>query len=145
MLYAASGDIGHTLQRVDYLRRIHAIVSDQLPGDLRAQVHTAGLNQGRLRLHVANAALATRVRYLQPAFARALARERRLQVDSLEIKIRPDAFVPATPPGQPRELPPRVIDQIESIADGITHAPLADALKQLALAGQPTALSDSLK
>lgn len=136
MLYAAGGDIGDTLQRVDHLRRIHAIVIDQLPGDLRAQVHTAGLNQGRLRLHVANAALATRIRYMQPAFARALARERRLQVDSLEIKIRPDAFAPAAPPSRPRELSPRTTDQIESIADGVTHAPLADALKQLAQAGR---------
>ncbi|NNC23534.1 DUF721 domain-containing protein [Salinisphaera sp. USBA-960] len=135
VLYAASG---HTLRRASYLRRIHSVVASQLPPGLSDQVHTAGFGGARLRLHVPNGTLATRIRYLQPALARALARTHRLKLDTVDVKVRPDEFIQPPERRTKRDIPADVAQQMQSIAGGVNHPPLANALRQLAEAGHPT-------
>lgn len=128
--------MGHTLKRVNYLRQIHAVVLDALPPELSDQVHTAAYERAQLTLHVANGSLATRLRYMQPQIARALARQHKLPLNGLEVRVRPGEFAPP-PPARPRlQFPDRVADQMHSVAEGIDYRPLADALKRLAASGR---------
>lgn len=138
VLYSARGDIGKTLKRVDFLRRIHAVVTSTLPDEMAAQVHTASFNGTRLRIHVANGTAATRLRYAQKQVARELARQRRQYVQDIEIAVRPDEFSQTPASKKPRHLSSSTRAHMSAVASSIEHPPLAAALDNLATAGRET-------
>lgn len=136
LLHIATPDIADILGRARFLARMRAAVLDILPEAAAPHVQIASYEKYRLRLHVSNASWGTRLRYMQPAIAQALAQRMRLHIETVDIRVRPVGF-DATP--TPR--PPRVLSQtsrahIRQVADHIDDAELAAALTRLAAAGR---------
>lgn len=136
LLHVAAPDIADILGRARFLARIRAALLEILPDAAAPHVQVAAYEDYHLRLHVANAAWATRLRYMENQLARALAQRMRLQVNGIRIKVRPVNLGPFQPVQRPRYLSAGTRQHIEQTAAYIDDIPLAEALQRLAAAGR---------
>jgi hypothetical protein len=136
LLHAAEPDLARLIGRARFLARVRAALVETLPDRAAARIHVAGYDDYCLTLHVAEAAWATRLRYMEADLCRALARRMRLQIDRVQIRVRP--VVAAGPePGEPRSrvLSAETRQLLERSAAHIDAPDLAAALYRLAGAG----------
>lgn len=124
------------LGRARFLARIRAALLEILPDAAAPYLQVAAYEDYQLRLHVPNAAWATRLRYMETQLARALAQRMRLQVDGIRIKVRPVDLGPFEPERRARYMAPAARQHLEQTAGYIDHGPLAEALRRLATAGR---------
>ncbi|WP_158583528.1 DUF721 domain-containing protein [Salinisphaera sp. Q1T1-3] len=136
LLHIAAPDLADVLGRARFLARMRRALLDVLPAAIAAEFQVAAYDHYVLRLHVSNAAWATRLRYMDAALKQALAQRMRLQIDRIDIKVRPVGLGPFQPTDRPRYLSPSSRQHIERTAHYIEDAPLADALRRLAAAGR---------
>ncbi|MFC3102454.1 DUF721 domain-containing protein [Salinisphaera aquimarina] len=134
MLHTATPDIADLLGRARFLERIRAALLEILPAAAGPLVRVAAYDQYRLTLHVGHASWATRLRYMQPAIAQALAQRMKLHIESVQIRVR-IAPSDTTPPVKPRYISPDNRTHIRQIASYVSDPQLADALQRLALTG----------
>lgn len=136
LLHIASPEVADILGRARFLARIRAALLDVLPEAIAPQMQVAGYDDYLLRLHVGNAAWATRLRYMEANLRQALAQRMRLHIDRVEVKVRPIGLGPLTRAPQPRLMSPHTRRHIELTARYIQDQPLADAMRRLAAAGR---------
>lgn len=136
LLHVAAPDVADILGRARFLARIRLSLLDILPDAAAPHVQVAAYEARRLRLHVASAAWATRLRYMESQLARALAQRMRLQVDSIQIKVRPVNLDTFTPAPRPRYMSIAARRHLEQTAGYIDDDALAGALRRLAIAGR---------
>lgn len=135
LLHTATPDIADVLGRARFLERIRRSLLEILPPPAAPHVHVAAYDSYRLCLHVTHASWATRLRYMQPAIARALAQRLRLQVDSLEVRVRPPRMQTEAP-SQARVVSRVSRHHIRQTAAFINDPELAAAMNRLAAAGR---------
>ncbi|MES1954627.1 DUF721 domain-containing protein [Salinisphaera hydrothermalis] len=136
LLHIAAPDMADILGRARFLARIRAALLEILPDAAAPHIQVAGYDDFQLRLHVASAAWATRLRYMEKQLTRALAQRMRLQVDGIRIKIRPVNLGPFQPVQRARYLSIDTRRHLEQTAAYIDDRSLADALRRLAAAGR---------
>lgn len=136
LLHIATPEIADVLGRARFLARMRAALLDVLPDAIAAHLQVAAYEGYVLRLHVTNAAWATRLRYMDIALKRALAQRMRLQVDRIDVKVRPVRLDLSAGPVRPRYLSPAARAHIEQTARYIDDVALAGALERLAAAGR---------
>lgn len=136
LLHVATPAIADVLGRARFLARIRAALLEILPPAIAPHMQIAAYEAYVLRLHVDNAAWATRLRYMDSALKQALAQRMRLQIDRIDTKVRPLAHGPAAPAARPRYVSPQARSYIEQSARYIDDPALSDALKRLAAAGR---------
>ncbi|HET7313166.1 DUF721 domain-containing protein [Salinisphaera sp.] len=124
------------LGRARFLARIRAALLEILPAAAAPQLQVAAYEDYQLRLHVASAAWATRLRYMEPQLTRALAQRMRLQVDGVRIKVRPVALGPFQAERRARYISAATRCHLEQTAGYIEDRALAEALRRLAAAGR---------
>lgn len=136
LLHIAAPEMADILGRARFLARIRAALLEILPATTAPHLQVAAYEDYQLRLHVANAAWATRLRYMETQLARALAQRMRLQVDGIRIKVRPVDLGPFAPVRRARYMSPATRRHLEQTAGYIDNGPLAEALCRLAAAGR---------
>lgn len=124
------------LGRARFLARIRAALLEILPEAAGSQIQVAAYEDYCLRLHVANAAWATRLRYMEVQLARALAQRMRLQVNRIQVKVRPVGLGPFETVKRPRLMSERTRAHLQQTAGYIDDRELANALRRLAAAGR---------
>lgn len=142
LLHIATPEVADVLGRARFLARIRAALLEVLPEAIAPQLQVAAYEAYVLRLHVTHAAWATRLRYMDMAVKRALAQRMRLQIDRLDIKVRPVALGPFRPETRPRYLSPATRAHLELTARYIDDRDLAAALTRLAAAGRRESQAD---
>lgn len=135
LLHIATPEITDVLGRARFLARIRAALVEVLPEAATPHVQVAGYDDFTLSLHAANAAWATRLRYMEPVLCRALAQRLRLQVDRVQVRVRPVHLGPFSTPRRPRPLSAASRRHIAQTARFIEDPGLAEALRRLAAAG----------
>ncbi|MBM3365859.1 MAG: DUF721 domain-containing protein [Betaproteobacteria bacterium] len=89
------------------------------------------LRQGILTIAAPNAALATRLRQIQPKLQQDL-QGRGWDVEQIRMKIQLMSAEPApVPPGEPRELSSSALSSFAALASEIEDSPLRDAVQAL--------------
>lgn len=136
LLHIASPEVADILGRARFLARIRAALLEILPDAIAPQMQIAGYDDYLLRLHVSNAAWATRLRYMEANIRQALAQRMRLHIDRVEVKVRPVGLGPFTTAPQPRLMSPGTRAHIEMTARYIQDPGLAAAMRRLAIAGR---------
>lgn len=136
LLHIASPEVANILGRARFMARIRAALLEVLPDAIAPQMQVAAYENHRLRLHVANAAWATRLRYMEDTIRRALAQRMRLQIDRVDVKVRPVGLGPFTQTVRPRLMSATTRHHLEMTARYIDDAPLAEAMRRLAAAGR---------
>ena len=135
LLHTATPDIADLIGRARFLERMRRSLLEILPDTAQPHVRVAAYEGYRLRLHVTHGGWATRLRYMQPAIAQALAQRMRLHIETVEIKVRPDNADRRQAPPQPRPISAANRAYIAQVAAYVTDASLADALTRLAHSG----------
>ena len=136
LLHIASPEVADILGRARFLARIRAALLEVLPEAIAPQMQVAGYDDYLLRLHVGNAAWATRLRYMEANLRQALAQRMRLHIDRVEVKVRPIGLGPFARAPQPRLMSTNTRQHIELTARYIQDQPLAEAMRRLAAAGR---------
>lgn len=136
LLHIAAPDMADILGRARFLARIRAALLEILPEAAAPHIQVAAYEGYHLRLHVASAAWATRLRYMENQLVRALAQRMRLQVNGIRIKVSPVNLGPFQPVQRARYLSIDTRRHLEQTAAYIDDRPLAEALRRLAAAGR---------
>lgn len=136
LLHITAPEMADILGRARFLARIRAALLEILPATAAPHLQVAAYEDYHLRLHVANAAWATRLRYMETQLARALAQRMRLQVDGVRIKVRPVDLGRLEPVRRARYMSATTKRHLEQTAGYIDDGPLACALRRLAAAGR---------
>ena len=135
LLHTATPDIADLIGRARFLERMRRAILEILPEAAGAHVRVAAYDNYRLRLHVTHGGWATRLRYMQPSIAQALAQRMRLHIEQVEIKVRPNPN-PVAPAPVPRFMSDTARTHIRRSARYIEDSELAGALERLAAAGR---------
>ena len=138
LLHIATPAVADVLGRARFLARMRAALLDVLPPAIAPHMQVAAYEAYVLRLHVDNAAWATRLRYMDAALKQALAQRMRLQIDRIDTKVRPGIGPVTTAPARPRYVSPTARAHLEQSARYIDDRDLAAALTRLAAAGRDT-------
>lgn len=136
LLHIAAPDVADILGRARFLARIRAALLEILPEAAAPHIQVAAYESHHLRLHVASAAWATRLRYMEQQLTRALAQRMQLQVNGIRIKVRPVNLGPFRPVQRARYLSTDTQKHLKQTAAYIDDAALAEALRRLAAAGR---------
>jgi len=134
-LLASAESAGHLIAQAEQLVQLRRIAAGVLPVELRRSTAIANVKQGNVVIFAENAAIAARLRLLEPALIDAFAREA-LQVTGLQVKVQ----VPDGPPGMPRgkraRLQPAAAASLERLADSLPDSELSRAVARLAKRGK---------
>lgn len=125
------------LKRVTFLQEINAAVAAVLPESAAEHVGVADYRDGELVIIVDSGTWATRLRYQQSQLRRELAQRLRLDLDRLEIRVRPSATRNTAAPVYSREISAGARRQISESARYIENPDLAAALTRLSRSGLP--------
>jgi hypothetical protein len=128
---SAEGDLQPVLAKVLDLRALAGLVQVFIPADLARQVRVANYREGDVVLIAANAAAGAKLRLLAPALSQFLS-ERRWQVNSVSIKVQPNAARQAA--GAPRKtatFSTPTLDSFRALHDRMAASPARDALGRL--------------
>ena len=136
LLHTATPDITDLLGRARFLQRIRQSLLEVLPVEAGPHVYVAAYDHYRLRLHVSHGSWATRLRYMEPAIAQALAQRMRLHIESVDVKVRSTGLDFARPARARRVLSSNSREHIRRVAAYTRDAALAEALTRLAEAGR---------
>lgn len=123
------------LKRVTFLQEINAAIAAALPESAAGHFGIADYRDGELVIIVDSGTWATRLRYQQSQLRRQLAQRLRLDLDRLEIRVRPPAIPNAAVPHYFREISTGARRQISESARYIENPELAAALTRLSRSG----------
>src|SRR5512139_2285866 len=95
-LLASAESAGHLIAQAEQLVQLRRIAAGVLPVELRRSTAIANVKHGKVVIFAENAAVAARLRLLEPALIDALAREA-LQVTGLQVKVQVPDGSPVAP------------------------------------------------
>lgn len=119
-------------QRTQLLERLNHAFQQSLPAQFSAHCKLANINGKTLVVHTDNASYSSLLRFQAPALCRTLSQELALDINMLEVKVRPRFVHFENPPGDPRSLPQSAATALQQTAEGMDDGPLKAALKRLA-------------
>lgn len=123
-------------RRAAFLQQIKTILAPTLPAQAGEHLAIADYSDGVLVLIVDSGTWATRLRYQKEVMRRALAQQMRLDLDHIEIRVRPAADGAAPAPRYNRRIPQAARQHLSDSARYVGDAKLAAALVRLARCGQ---------
>lgn len=135
LLHTATPDIANLIARARFLDKMRSAIVAMLPPAAAEQIQVAAYDQYRLTLHVTHGGWATRLRYMQPAIAQALAQHMQLHIEVVNVRVRPPSGPPPAP-ARARHISASNRTNIQRMAGFVGDGDLAAALTRLAHAGQ---------
>ncbi len=136
ILRGASADTRSLLKRVAFLQEINAALAPVFSESVAGHVAVADYCEGELVLIADSGAWATRLRYQQEQLRRQLAQHMRLNLDHIEIRVRPPAT--QSPPAAQfkRRISASARHQLGESARHIEDPNLAAAITRLSHCGE---------
>ena len=119
-------------QRTQLLERLNHAFQQSLPAQFSAHCKLANINGKTLVVHTDNASYSSLLRFQAPALCRTLSQELALDINMLEVKVRPRFVHFENQPVDPRSLPQSAATALQQTAEGMDDGPLKAALKRLA-------------
>jgi hypothetical protein len=134
-LLATAESAGHLVAQAEQLVQLRRIAASVLPVELRRSTAIANIKQGKVVIFAENAAIAAKLRLLEPALVAAFARAA-LHVTGLQIRVQ----VPDGAGGTGREkrarLQPGAAASLERLANSLPDSELSRAVARLAKRGK---------
>jgi hypothetical protein len=115
---------------VDQVAALQRDLAKLLPDYLASNVEPGFIKDGVLALFAGHNALAARLRHIEPRLLADL-QQRGWAVDSLKIRVRPQAMKEATPPKQAR-MSAAGASALSELAETLAPSPLQEALAKMA-------------
>lgn len=135
ILNSASAEVRSLVAHATFLQQVKSALLSILPVQGHAHIGVADYHKGHLTLIADSGTWATRLRYQQDGLRRALAQSLRLDLDHLEVRVRPTTQPLQVPPPITRRISPQARRQLAESAHYIDDAKLADALSRLSRCG----------
>lgn len=135
ILNSASAEVRSLVAHATFLQQVKSALLPILPPQGPDHVGVADYYNGCLVLVVDSGTWATRLRYQQDSLRRALAQNLRLDLDRLEIRVRPTTQPLKPRPHITRRISSQARQQLAESALYINDAGLADALSRLSDCG----------
>lgn len=136
LFHTATPQIADMLKQARFLAHIRQALLERLPPSAADKLQVAAYDNHRLRLHVDSSAWAMRLRYMERQLCQTLAQRMRLQVDSIQVKVRPPQLITRQQPRRARYLSQATRTHLESVSRHVEDPNLAHALQNLAAAGR---------
>jgi len=136
ILRSADAETKSLIKRVTFLQAINATLAPVLPKAAAGHVGVASFQDGELVLVVDSGTWATRLRYQKEILRRVLAQELRLDLDHIEIRVRPPAAQSQPAPISERRISDSARRQLSESARYLEDPKLAAALTRLSRCGQ---------
>jgi hypothetical protein len=134
-LLATAESAGHLIAQAEQLVQLRRIAAGVLPVEIRRSTAIANLKQGKVVIFAENAAIAAKLRLLEPALVDAFAREA-LQVTGLQVRVQvQDGDGPAKKAKRAR-LEPGAAASLERLANSLPDSELSRAVARLAKRGK---------
>lgn len=115
---------------VEQVTRLQKDLSELLPDYLAANVEPGFIKDGVLALFAGHNALAARLRHVEPRLLADL-QQRGWPVDSLKVRVRPQAMKETMAPKQAR-MSAAGADALQALAETLEPSPLQEALAKMA-------------
>ena len=113
------------------LRALTGLVHGFLSADLARETRVGNIKDGNLALIAANSAAAAKLRLLGPALSQLLL-ERRFQVNSVSVRVQPNASRKAVAaPHQKPQLSANTLQSLRKLHASLADSPAREALKKL--------------
>lgn len=136
LFHTATPEIADMLGRARFLAHIRQALLERLPASAADKIQVAAYEKHRLRLHVDSSAWAMRLRYMERQLCQVLAQRMRLQVDSIQVKVRSTQLTTHNQSRRARYLSQATRAHLEGVARHVEDPNLASALQNLAAAGR---------
>jgi hypothetical protein len=134
-LLASAESAGHLIAQAEQLMTLRRLAASVLPVELRRSAAVANVKQGKVVIFAENAAIAAKLRLLEPALLDAFAREA-LQVTGLQVRVQvPDASK-AHPRMKRARLAPGPAASLDRLAKSLPDSELSRAVARLAKRGK---------
>lgn len=134
-LLATAESAGHLMAQAEQLVQLRHIAAGVLPVELRRSTAIANIKQEKVVIFAENAAIAAKLRLLEPALMEAFAREA-MKVTGLQIKVQvPDRPAAAFADKRAR-LQPGAAAALERLANSLPDSDLSRAVARLAKRGK---------
>ena len=128
---SADGELQPVLSKTRDLRAVAAIVHGFLSSDLAGKTRIANLRDGKLVLIADHSAAAAKLQLLAPALVRVL-QDQRWQVNSVSVRVQPNASRAALPPVQKSVyFSTHTIDRLRELHARMTPSAAREALGRL--------------
>jgi len=119
-------------QRTQLLDRLNHVFQQSLPAQFSAHCKLANINGKTLIIHTDNASYSSLIRFQAPVLCRTLSRELDLDLNAIEVKVRPHYTPFEAPISNPISLPKSAAAALQQTADDMDDGPLKVALEKLA-------------
>lgn len=128
---SADGELQPVLAKARDLRALAGIVHGFLSADLARKTRVANLKDGRLVLIADHSAAAAKLQLLAPALVRLL-QDQRWQVNSVSVRVQPNASRGASPAVQKSVyLSTHTLDRLRELHERMNPSPARDALGRM--------------
>jgi len=130
-ILSADGELQPLVAKARDLRALTGIVHGFLSPDLARGCRVGNLKEGKLTLIADHSAAAAKLQLLAPALIRILQDGRR-QVNSVSVRVQPNAARGATPPRQKTvHLSTHALDSLRELHARMTPSPAREALAKM--------------
>jgi len=119
-------------KRTQLLDRLNHVFQQSLPAQFSAHCKLANINGKSLIIHTDNASYSSLIRFQAPALCRTLSRELALEIDTIDVKVRPHFMPFKAPYSNPISLPKSAAIALQQTASDMDDGPLKAALEKLA-------------
>ncbi|HYX66602.1 MAG TPA: hypothetical protein VE935_20470 [Burkholderiales bacterium] len=129
-ILSAEGELQPLLAKVEELRALSGLVHGFLSADLAGVARVVNFKDSQLALIAPNSAAAAKLKLLAPALGRFLT-ERHWQVNSVSVRVQPNASRHAPLPRASVELSTSAVAQLRKLYAAMRPSPAREALGHL--------------
>jgi hypothetical protein len=130
-----------TLQKItvhaQLLEQLNHAFQQSLPAQFSAHCKLANINGTTLVIHTDNAAYSSLIRFQSPALCKKLSQDLSLDINTIEVKVRPNHSIFENQSSNSISLPASASTALKQTADTIEDGPLKAALERLAQRKKP--------
>jgi len=128
---SADGELQPVVAKVRDLRALAGIVNGFLSADLGRSIRVGNLKDGKLTLIAEHSAAAAKAQLLAPALIRIL-QDRRWQVNSVSLRVQPNARAAPPPPRQKTvHFSTHTLGRLRELHAAMRPSPARDALAKM--------------
>lgn len=119
-------------QRAQLLERLNHSFQQCLPAQLSAHCKLANIKDSTVVIHTDNASYSSLIRFQAPILCQTLSRELDLDINTIEVKVRPHYHPFVNQSSNSLSLPNDAADAMDQTAEGMEDGALKTALQKLA-------------
>jgi len=130
-IYQKHSALNKMTQRAQLLEQLNHTFQQSLPAQFSAHCKLANISGSTLIIHTDNASYSSLIRFQAPALCRTLSQELSLDINTIEVKVRPNYMPYENQSSNSISLPSSASQALKQTADTMEDGPLKDALERL--------------